>query len=80
MQMNVIAERGVTEVKIDIADFRGTMLRSYTSSVSGSDSFNFGFQADMQPGHYFVMVSNPTMKSVLKTDIDVYGRRGPIHR
>jgi hypothetical protein len=41
MQMNGIAERGVTEVKIDIADFRGTILRSYTSSVSGSDSLNF---------------------------------------
>jgi hypothetical protein len=50
VQVNGNAERGVTEVKIDISNSNGTILRSYTSSVSGSGYFNCGFRADMQPG------------------------------
>ena len=71
VHLNGIAERDVTQVKIDITDSKGTILRSYTSSVSGSGSFNYGFRADMQPGHYFVSVSNPSMKTVLRTSITV---------
>jgi len=71
VQLNGIAERDVTQVKIDITDSKGTILRSYTSSVSSSGSFNYGFRADMQPGHYFVSVSNPSMKTVLRTSIMV---------
>ena len=71
VQLNGIAERDVTQVKIDITDSKGTILRSYTSSVSSSGSFNYGFRADMQPGHYFVSVSNPSMKTVLRTSITV---------
>jgi len=75
VQLNGIAERGVTQVKIDITDSKGTILRSYTSSVSSSGSFNYGFRADMQPGHYFVSVSNPSMKNVLRTSITVVPSR-----
>jgi len=71
VQLNGNAERGVKEVQIAIADSNGTILRSYTSSVSGSGYFNYGFHADMQPGQYIVSVSNPSMKSVLKTSITV---------
>jgi len=71
VQLNGNAERGVTEVKIDIADSKGTILRSYTSSVSGSGYFNYGFHADMQPGQYIVSVSNPSMKIVFRTSITV---------
>ena len=71
VQVNGNAERGVTEVKIDIADSNGIILRTYTSSVSGSGYFNYGFHADMQPGQYFVSVSNPSMKNVLRTSIIV---------
>jgi len=71
VKLNGIAERDVTQVKIDITDSKGTILRSYTSSVSSSGSFNYGFRADMQPGHYFVSVSNPSMKTVLRTSITV---------
>lgn len=74
VQLNGIAE-GVTQVKIDITDSKGTILRSYTSSVSGSGYFNYGFRADMQPGHYFVTVSNPAMKNVLRTSITVVPSR-----
>ena len=71
VQLNGITELGVTELKIDIADSNGTILRSYTSPVSGSGYFDYGFRADMQPGDYFVRVSNPAMKEVLRTTITV---------
>jgi hypothetical protein len=71
VQLNGITELGVTELKIDIADSNGTILRSYTSPVSGSGYFNYGFRADVQPGEYFVSVSNPAMKEVLRTTITV---------
>ena len=77
VQLDGIAERGVTQVKIDITDSKGTILRSYTSSVSSSGSFNYGFRADMQPGHYFVSVSNPSMKTVLRTSITVVPPKEP---
>jgi len=71
VQLNGITELGVTELKIDIVDSNGTILRSYTTSVSGSGYFDYGFRADMQPGEYFVSVSNPAMKDVLRTTITV---------
>jgi len=71
VQLNGNAERGVTEVKITIADSNGTILRSYTSSVSGSGYFNYGFRADMQPGQYIVSITNPSTKIVLRTSITV---------
>ena len=75
MQLNGIAERGLEEVKIDIADSKGTILRSYTSSVSGSGYFNYGFRADLQPGQYFVIVSNPSLKKVFRTSFTVVPSR-----
>jgi len=71
VQLNGNAERGDAEVKIDIADSKGTILRSYTSSVSGSGYFNYGFRADLQPGQYSVIVSNPSLKKVFRTSFTV---------
>lgn len=76
VQLNGITELGVTELKIDIADPNGTILRSYTSPVSGSGYFHYGFRADMQPGEYFVSVSSPAMKEVLRTTITVVPQEG----
>jgi len=76
VQLNGITELGVIELKIEIADSNGTILRSYTSPVSGSGSFNYGFRADMQPGEYYVSVSNPAMKEVLRTTITVVPPEG----
>jgi hypothetical protein len=76
VQLNGITELGVTELKIDISDSNGTILRSYTSPVSGSGYFDYGFRADMQPGDYFVRVSNPAMKEVLRTTITVVPQGG----
>jgi len=75
VQLNGITELGVTDLKIDLTDSNGTILRSYTSPVSGSGYFNYGFRADMQPGEYFVSVSNPAMKEVLRTTIIVVPQR-----
>jgi hypothetical protein len=76
VQLNGITELGVTELKIEIASSNGTILRSYTSPVSSSGYFDYGFRADMQPGEYFVSVSNPAMKEVLRTSITVVPPEG----
>ncbi len=78
VQLNGITELGITGVEIDIADSNGTILRSYTSSVSSSGYFNYGFRADIQPGYYFVSVSNPAMKKVLRTRISVVPPNGTV--
>ena len=59
VQLNGVAEKGVTYVVIDVSDSNGTKLHSFISPVSGTGSFNYGFHADMPPGNYFVTVSNP---------------------
>jgi hypothetical protein len=76
VQLNGITELGVTELKIEIADSNGTILRSYTSPVSRSGYFHYGFRADMQPGGYVVRVSNPAMKEVLRTTFSVVPPEG----
>lgn len=59
------AERGVSYVRIDITDTAGKIIRTYTSPVSASGYFNYGFHVDMQPGQYNLKVSNPSIKSPL---------------
>ena len=65
VQLNGVAEKGVTYVMIDVTDSDGTKLHSFISPVSGTGSFNYGFHTDMPPGNYFVTVSNPAMKNSL---------------
>lgn len=71
VQLNGIAERGVTYVKIDVSDSSGKNVRTYISPVSGLGSFNYGFHADMPPGRYGVTVSNPSMKNTLMTILTI---------
>jgi len=71
VQMNGVAEKGVTYVMIDISDVHGTNLHSFVSPVSGSGSFSYGFHADMPPGNYFVTISNPSMKNSLMSTLSV---------
>jgi len=59
------SEKSVTYVRIDITDISGKTLRTYTSPVSASGYFNYGFHVDMQPGQYTIRVSNPSIKSPL---------------
>lgn len=78
VQLNGIAERGVTEVKIDITDPNGTILHSHTSSVSSSGYFGYGFRADLHPGKYFVSVTSPSVKNVFSTSITVMTSNEPV--
>lgn len=60
-----MAEKDVTYVKIDISDASGTVLHTFMSPVSGTGSFQYGFRADMKPGQYNVLVTNPSIKNNL---------------
>ena len=71
VQLNGVAEKGVTYVMIDVTDSEGTKLHSFLSPVSGTGSFSYGFHADMPQGNYFVTVSNPAMKNSLMSTLTV---------
>jgi hypothetical protein len=71
VQLNGVAEKGVTYVMIDVTDSRGTKLHSFISPVSGTGSFSYGFHADMLPGNYFVTGSNPAMKNSLMSTFTI---------
>jgi hypothetical protein len=59
------AERGILYVLIEVTDNTGKILHSYTSPVSASGYFNYGYHVDMQPGQYTIKVSNPSIKNSL---------------
>jgi hypothetical protein len=65
------SERGVSYVQIDVTDSSGKIYHTYTSPVSGSGYFNYGFHVDMQPGQYYVRVSNPAIKTPLLMDLTI---------
>jgi hypothetical protein len=71
VQLNGVAEKGVTYVMIDVTDSDGTKLHTYISPVSVAGSFSYGFHADMPPGNYFVTISNPLMKNTLMSTLTV---------
>jgi len=63
------SERGVSYVQIDVTDSSGKIYRTYTSPVSGSGYFNYGFHVDMPPGQYNIRLSNPAIKTSLLMDL-----------
>lgn len=71
IQLNGYVEQGTTQVRVDISDSNGTLLRTYTTSASGSGYFNYGFRADMRPGQYSVVVSSPSQQNTLRTVLTV---------
>jgi len=71
------AERGVSYVRIDITDISGNIIRSYSSPVSASGYFNYGFHVDMQPGQYYITISNPSLTSPLVMIFTVLPPRTP---
>ena len=77
VQLNGVAEKGVTYVIIDVSDSNGAKLYSFTSPVSGTGSFNYGFHAAMPPGRYFVTISNPSMKNPLMSTLTVFSPVNP---
>jgi hypothetical protein len=72
------AEQGITFAKIDIADSSGRVLHTFTSPVSSSGYFNYGFHVDMDPGQYQVKVSNPELKAPFGTLISVVPEGGTL--
>jgi hypothetical protein len=71
IQLSGVAEKGVTNVKIDVTDSTGKILHTHTAPVSADGFFNYEFRGDMQPGQYFVSAGNPAMKDILKSTITV---------
>ena len=65
------AERGVTYVLFDVTDNTGKVYHTYTSPVSASGYFNYGFHVDMQPGQYSIRVSNPAIKNPLQMTLTI---------
>jgi hypothetical protein len=72
------AEQGVAYAKIDIKDSSGKVLHSYSSPVSSSGYFSYGFHVDMAPGQYPVTVSNPSLKVPFGTVISVVYENGTV--
>jgi hypothetical protein len=72
------AERGLSYARIDITDKAGNIIRTYTSPVSASGYFNYGFHVDMKPGQYYVLVSNPSIKSPLKFILTIVSSQTPV--
>jgi hypothetical protein len=71
VQLTGLAEKGVSYVKIDITDPSGNIVHTFTSPVSATGYFQYGFHVDMLMGQYRVVVSNPSMKSVLDQSLMV---------
>ncbi|MEI7857292.1 MAG: PEGA domain-containing protein [Methanomicrobiales archaeon] len=69
------AERGVSYVLIEVSDTTGKIIHSYTSPVSASGYFNFGFHVDMQQGQYYLKVSNPSIKTPIVMTLTVISSR-----
>jgi hypothetical protein len=65
------AEQGISTAKIEIIDASGKIMHTYTSPVSSSGYFNYGFHEDMGPGQYQVKVSNPSLKAPFGTSLSV---------
>ncbi|MDO9035108.1 MAG: PEGA domain-containing protein [Methanoregula sp.] len=72
-------EQGVSYVRIDITDNAGKIYRTYSSPVSASGYFNYGFHVDMQPGQYYITVSNPSLKNPLQMVLIVLPPRTPTY-
>ncbi len=64
-------ERGISYARIDITDTAGKIYRTYSSPVSASGYFNYGFHIDMRPGKYYVTISNPSIKNPLQMVLTV---------
>ena len=71
------AERGISYLRIDITDISGKTLRTYSSPVSASGYFNYGFHVDMPPGQYYITMSNPSLTSPLVIIFTVLPPRTP---
>jgi len=65
VELQGMAEKGVTYVKIDILDPSETVIRTFMAPVGNDGSFSHSFRTDVSPGQYNVIGSNPSMKNNL---------------
>jgi len=62
------AEKGASNIEINVLDSQGTKVHTFTSPVGSSGYFNYGFHVDMVPGQYTVIIGSPSMsRSITKT-------------
>ena len=78
IELTGYAEQGLSSAKIDITDSSGRVLHSFTTPVSSSGYFSYGFHGNMDPGQYPVTVSNPALKAPFGTVISVIPERGTL--
>jgi hypothetical protein len=71
IELQGMAENGVSYVKIDVLDPSGTVIHTFVSPVGNDGSFSYSFHADMSPGQYNIIVSNPSMKNNLALALHV---------
>jgi hypothetical protein len=76
IQLSGVAEKGVTNVKIDISDSAGKILNTHTAPVSTDGFFNYEFRGITQPGQYYVSAGNPSMKNTLRSTFTVISSGG----
>jgi hypothetical protein len=62
IELEGMAEKGVSYIKLDITDTAGTVVHTFITPVSSLGFFQHGFRFDMQPGQYYVTGKNPPRK------------------
>jgi hypothetical protein len=77
VEIEGMAEKGVTYVKIAVLNSTGTVLHTFISPVSSTGSFGYGFHVDMGPGQYNIIGSNPSMKNNLVLTLTVAAPKIP---
>ncbi len=71
VELQGVAEKGVSYVKIDVTDSAGTPLHTFMAPVSAQGFFQYGFHVDMKPGQYFIKGTNPSMKRDIAIGITI---------
>lgn len=71
IQLTGNAENGVSTVRIDITDLSGKILQTFESEVSASGYFSNGFHANLPPGQYYVVITNPVLKKTSRATLTI---------
>lgn len=77
VEIEGIAEKDVTYVKIDVLNGDGRVFHTFISPVSSTGSFGYGFHVNMGPGLYNIIGSNPSLKNNLVLTLTVASPKIP---
>ncbi|MEN6397304.1 MAG: PEGA domain-containing protein [Methanoregula sp.] len=72
VQLAGVAQKGVNSIEIMVKDSQGNKMHTFTSPVTSSGYFNYGFHVDMPPGQYTVTISSPSLSNHLTKTLTVY--------